>query len=1019
MLRLQLFGPPRIVLDGQEMSIPRRRTRALLYYLALQPQPVGRDQLTTLLWPDHDRVTARQQLRTTLHSLRGLLPDALQALDDRLQLQAAVDARQLQELLAAPTISRDQLAAVLEPLHGGLLEGFALPDSDLFEDWLAAERERSRLLVLRGWSRLARSAEQDGDYQAALTALLRALALDPLQEDLQRDAMRVQYRAGDRVGAIRRFEQLQELLDRELGVPPMRETRELYDQLITDTLPVPAALRPPAAAPAAALPALADSRLPFSGREREHALLTQAVAAQRVALLEGVPGIGKTRLAEEFLRTCSGQTLTLAGRELEQHTPYQALTAALHELTQHADWKATLAALGLQPIWLREAARLLPELYPSDDARPADEARLWEALTQLLLAVARRRPLQLLVDDLHWLDASTVGWLGYLARRQDGEPLTIVMTGRPADPRSTAALLVRTLLREQRLVRIVLERLPPEATFAIARELNPVFAHPLAEWLERTAEGNPYIIAELVRHARAAGLVTADYTPNLARLSAAGPLVPQTVYSLIEARLSRLSEPARRVLDAAVAAGRDFSFAVTARAAGLSEDAALDALDELRAARLVIPLTDGTYRFDHSLTMEVAYHEVGEARHRVLHRRVAEALEALNREHLDDVAAQIAAHYSEGGVPARAAVYAMRAARRAAALAAWHEAADQYRAALAGVSAAERSEVMLLEGQARYRSGDVAAASDLFAEALAAAVTPRGALDARLELARSYIPQGRYADVIALVEPLAQHTSPAEQAAALFITGVALSLRGDLQAGLERLMQADQLLDGDPTADLMTQATVRFELGNAAAQLGDLERAIAEYRRAMAGADADPRHSALDMRILTRNNLAYHLLLLGRPDAADAVLAEAAKLAEQYGVIAMSVYLDSTAGEIALARGETAAARRSFERGRALALRVNMPERVAGITANLGLVDLAAGDREAARTQLQEALEQAETLTAPQLVTQIEIWLAGLLPAAQAEPLLQRAEQRAVAHGRRLLLDQIHRLRAERTAAPA
>jgi DNA-binding SARP family transcriptional activator len=1013
MLRLQLFGSPRIVLDGQDVSVPRRRTRALLYYLALQPQPVARDQLTALLWPDHDRVTARQQLRTTLHSLRGLLPEALQAADDRLQLAAAVDARQLQELLAAATPGRDRLAAVLEPLHGGLLEGFALPDSDLFEDWLAAERERSRLLVLRGWSRLARSAEQDGDYQAALTALLRALALDPLQEDLQRDAMRVQYRAGDRVAAIRRFEQLQELLDRELGVPPMRETRELYDQLITDSLPAAAAaprpLVPAAAAPA--LPALTDSRLPFSGRERERELLVQALAAQRVALLEGVPGIGKTRLAEEFLRGRTGLTLTLVGRELEQQTPYQALTAALHELTQHADWPAIAAALDLQPIWLREAARLLPELYPADDARPADEARLWEALTRLVLAVARRRPLQLLVDDLHWVDASTVGWLGYLARRQDGEPLTIVMTGRQAEPRSAAALLVRTLLREERLVRIVLERLPPEATLAIARELNAVFAHPLAEWLERSAEGNPYIIAELIRHARAAGLVTADYTPNLARLSSSGPLVPQTVYSLIEARLSRLSEPARRVLDAAVAAGRDFSFAVTARAAGLSEDAALDALDELRAARLVMPLIDGQYRFDHSLTMEVAYHEVGEARHRVLHRRVAEALEALHREHLDEVAAQIAAHYSEGGVPARAAAFAMRAARRAAALAAWHEAADQYHAALAGVAADQRSEVLLLEGQARHRSGDVAAASELFAAALAAAVTPRAALDARLALARSYIPQGRYADVIALVEPLAQHNGPAEQAAALFIAGVALSLRGDLEAALTRLAQADQLLDSDAAADQLTQATVRFELGNAAAQLGDLERAITEYRRAMACADADPRHTALDMRILTRNNQAYHLLLLGRLDAAEALLAEALQLAEQHGVMTMSVYLASTAGEIALARGDLAAAAQQFEHGRALARRVNMPERVAGMTANLGLTAQARGDHAAARTLLQTALADAEALAVPQLITQIEIWLAALLPAAAAADVLDRAEQRAAAHGRRLLLDQIARLR--------
>jgi len=120
---------------------------------------------------------------------------------------------------------------------------------------------------------------------------------------------------------------------------------------------------------------------------------------------------------------------------------------------------------------------------------------------------------------------------------------------------------------------------------------------------------------------------------------------------------------ARRVLDAAVAQGREFDFDVVAQAAGMSENAALDALDELQEGGLVIPLRGRMLRFDHPLTMEVAYRDVGELRHRLLHRRVAEALERIYLNHTEQVAGQLAWHFSEGEAPQRAARYAFASRR--------------------------------------------------------------------------------------------------------------------------------------------------------------------------------------------------------------------------------------------------------------------------------------------------------------------------------------------------------------------
>ncbi len=147
-----------------------------------------------------------------------------------------IDARDFERGLAAPPGDPQQLAALLDRYRGEFLAGFALPDVEDFESWLNAERERYRRLALRGLAALAQLHSDRGEYPVALDAIERALALDPLQEEAQRAAMRLRYLTGDRAGAIRRFEQLRRLLDDELGVPPLAETQALYDAIITDSL---------------------------------------------------------------------------------------------------------------------------------------------------------------------------------------------------------------------------------------------------------------------------------------------------------------------------------------------------------------------------------------------------------------------------------------------------------------------------------------------------------------------------------------------------------------------------------------------------------------------------------------------------------------------------------------------------------------------------------------------------------------------------------------------------------------
>lgn len=1016
-ISIQLFGDPQILMSGTPIDVVRRKSRALAFYLAAHTKPIPRAQLLNLFWPEHERAAGQQSLRTTLHGLRRVLGPALLATDNDLAITPTVDvdARVLNAALTSTT-NEAALAAALERYRGDFLANLELPENPEFDEWVAAERERYRRLMVRGLTILSARRSAQHDYVPALELLDRALTLDPLQENIQREAMRIAYLSGDRAGAIRRYETLNRLLDDQLGVPPMAETRALYDAIITDTLPQRStALALPArveqlptlpVAPRSTLDGIGE--LPFVGREAELDLLQELQGGPKLILIEGEPGIGKSCLAEQYIRISGALGLVGAARELEQTLPYHPLIEALRKLLAHADWPVYSRNLDLAPIWRAEITRLLPELLPNGPPPvTADETRLWEAVSQLLQSLARAQSLMLFLDDIQWADTATLGLLAYLARRSSSAPLTLVAAARPTAPRTGLATLMQTLTREGRLMRMPLARLGKDEIRTLANTISPSYPQPLAEWLERGAEGNPYITVELVRYARERRLLAANGT-LLPEILSSSPIVPQTVESLIQSRLERLSSPARLMLDIAVACGREFAFEIIARASALSEATVLDGFDELRAARLIEPLPDGHWRFDHSLTMEVAYREVGEPRHRRLHRRVAEALEEVHANQLDQVAGVLAWHLAEAYEEQRAAIFALRAARRAGALAAWQEAITFYRMALVGRSERERLAILLELGETLLHIGDPTTIETYHsAIELAQSLGDHVALDAaRLALGRALIQQARYAEVIPLVRQIREQGHPGSAVRAELLWGIALSVEGaDLAGASQHLLIAEQL--SDVQADPATHSNIVFELGSVRAQQGDLAAAIKYYREALADAERSP--SAIHQRILAHNNLAYHLHLLSDPQAEEQAQI-GLRLTQEAGILSLQPFLHSTLGEIALAQGDLDRADQEFSEGLALAERLSMPERVAGLTANLGLVAQQRGQTTLAVHRLSAAQAKAEALGLPHMATQIRIWLSPLLPPDEARTTLAIARAVAESSGRRYLLEQISRL---------
>ncbi|MGH9010964.1 MAG: ATP-binding protein [Acidimicrobiia bacterium] len=445
------------------------------------------------------------------------------------------------------------------------------------------------------------------------------------------------------------------------------------------------------------------ARMPFVGREAElgrlSGRLAEATAGRGgLVLVAGEPGIGKTRLVEELVERARPGSSVLWGScfEGEWAPPYVPFVEAIEALALAADPEELQADLGPGGPPLAQLVPSLRKVFP-DLPEPIslqpDEERFWllDAVTQLFVARSERSPLVLALDDLHWADRGTVAMLRHLARFASKHRILLLGTYRDAEVDRGHPLTeaMSAFPRETSYEAIRLEGLGVDG---VTRLLTGVAEHEISEkvgavWAEET-EGNPFFVNELLRHLIQEGKL---YRGPDGRWTATGPLrdlgIPRTVRDLVGRRLSRLSEPANRLLGVAAAFEGAFRFDLIAEVAELTEATALDALDEALAGQLVQPAGDGdACAFAHAVVRHTIYAELSPPRRLRLHRRVAEALEAAYGSEPSPIqAGEIAAHYHRSaGLPgaARGVEPALTAAAHAEATGAHDEAAGFLRMAL-------------------------------------------------------------------------------------------------------------------------------------------------------------------------------------------------------------------------------------------------------------------------------------------------------------------------------------------------
>ena len=509
-LSLSLLGPLEISLDGTPVAaFESDKVRALLIYLAVEAhQPHRRESLVGLFWAERPESKARHDLSQALFNLRRAIGDHeadppfliinRSAIQFNQQSDYQLDVKTFLDLLAAcdqhthpqlagceSCLTQLQQAVTLYQSH--FLDGFSLGDSPEFESWALLERERLRRLAMEILNHLANSHEQRGDYQQALVYARQQVRLDPLHEPAHRRLMRLYAQVGEWAAVLRQYENCEQTLLAELGVPPSVETTTLLETLKASRV-TPANLAPK-------LPPFLEPDTRSHQKEqvfvaREQALdqldgwLESALAGQgRVTFVTGEAGTGKTALITEFARQVHQRhtDLIVAWGNSNAQTgigdPYLPFREILAWLTGDVEtlWAAGMmsraqavrlwrllpltaqalldngpdlvdvfvrgpslltrvaAAVPVGTEWLSRLDELVKRHQTGAGLSNLKQSDLFEQYTDVLQTLARKQPLLLVLDDLQWADAGSISLLFHLARRLAGSRILIVGAYRPVE----------------------------------------------------------------------------------------------------------------------------------------------------------------------------------------------------------------------------------------------------------------------------------------------------------------------------------------------------------------------------------------------------------------------------------------------------------------------------------------------------------------------------------------------------------------------------------------------------------
>ncbi len=446
----------------------------------------------------------------------------------------------------------------------------------------------------------------------------------------------------------------------------------------------------------------------FVGRQSEleqmqHALNQTVQGHGQIVAVIGEPGVGKSRLCYEFkLLAQAGclvlETFSVAYGKAYAYLPLIDLLKNYFQITPADDERRRREKVMGRVLALdRNLEEILPSLFsllsidePATASQEVDpqvkRQRIFDAVKKLLVRESLNRPLLLLFEDLQWIDAETQAFLMFLSESVASARMLLLVNYRPEYQHSWGSRTYYTQLRldplKQEDAGIILATLLEETRGeTLAGPLQP-----LKQLILEKTEGNPFFMEEIVRALFEQGVLVRDPTGVFLTTSVNDIHIPPTVQGVLAARIDRLGAEQKELLQSLAVMGKEFSFGLVSHVLTIPEPRLRALLSYLQAEEFIYEqptLPEPSFTFKHALTQEVAYNSLLTERRRLLHERVAQSIEVVLADRLEDRYSELAHHYSQSGNVEKAVKYLQKAGQQAVQRSAYTEAIEHLSAALA------------------------------------------------------------------------------------------------------------------------------------------------------------------------------------------------------------------------------------------------------------------------------------------------------------------------------------------------
>lgn len=669
-LKILLLGPPLVTRDGQIVHINRREQRAGLFFLAAHHEPVSREEICNVFWPDDTESLARKKLREGLSRLRVAVgdPDFIITDNDFVFVnpqRVYVDGREYNSLVTPLLNSSEfngngilpdwmyvQLRKAVELCRGyQFLQNAALHNSSGFDAWLTINNQSFVFSYEKIIERLAGHCIALGNIDEAIIWLGKISIFDQLNTDVNYlilNCLRERRRFKEALDYLQYLDSAY-LVNHPGGLP---ETLKELQQLIKQDSVAVKRDKP------TDWPGGVSTNIPFIGRTDLLERLNNAYHRKGIVHVTGITGSGKNRLVQEFYSRLeySPRLLFCVGKPMISTTPYSPIVEGLNRLITEKEWMSLPDDIktnlhSLYPDLKFGSKRLSPIIIEKLPDHPA--IRIQNALYSLLKILADKKPLLMVIDIARWCDEATIQFLSFLNERQFFAKyglLILISRSEEYNP-SFQAYLDKSLLTSN-LERMVLQPFSLEETSQlISMEFGKTPSDVLIKRIHNQTGGNPYLLVETLK---AIDL----YQFNISTFSEADHFpVPATIRSIVAEKTRFLSETAKKVLSSSAILGQQFALLILENMMSIEFDELQYALEELQRSGIIAGVSGEnkliSYQFPHDQFREVIIEELSPIRRRGLHLAAVKAMLHVKGD-APDQASTYAWHYEQAGEYAKA-----------------------------------------------------------------------------------------------------------------------------------------------------------------------------------------------------------------------------------------------------------------------------------------------------------------------------------------------------------------------------